>query len=98
MIVNHLGLKLRVAFDLFARDQPGFEDRLIVINVREKLVDRRHALRQAALQIRPVLGRDDARDYVGGNQSLGAASLTVHRECDADAAEQQIRLRPTLRE
>ena len=40
----------------------------------------------------PLLGRDDARDDVEGNQALGARLLAIHGKGDPVAMEQGIRL------
>ena len=95
---DHLGLELRIALDLLARNQPGLEDRLIVIDVGEEAVDRSHALGEALFEIAPLVGRDDARDHVGRDQPPGAAFVAVHGEGDADAAEQQVGLGAALGE
>ena len=85
---DHLSLELRVAFDLLARNQTRFEDRLIVINVGEEFVDGGHTLGEAFLKIRPLIGGDNAWNHVRRNQPLGATLIPIHGERNADAAEQ----------
>jgi hypothetical protein len=56
----HLPPIVPAALNQLARDHALSEDPLVVIDVLEKEIDCREALRQAALQRAPLLRRDDA--------------------------------------
>ena len=49
-------------------------------------------LREARLQLGPLVRRYDARDRVERDQPLGAGTVAVHGERDPDAAEREVRL------
>ncbi len=93
--IDHFGAELGVALDLLGRHDAGLEDRLLVIDVVDEAIERRHALSQAALHLAPFVGRDDARDEVERDQALGAlvghvrvfVPGAVHGKRDADAAK-----------
>ncbi len=91
---EHVGAVLGVVVDLVGRDQAGADDVLRVVDVVQETVERIDALAQAALERRPFAGREDARNDVERNGALGAAVrfvlVTVDREGDADAAEDQV--------
>ena len=75
---------------------PGADDLLLVVDVVDEAVQRRHALRQALLHLGPLVRRDHARDQVERDQALGAGAVLVLRavdgEGDADAAEDHLGL------
>jgi hypothetical protein len=88
---HHLGAELRVLENLVGRDMAGLDDFLVVVHVVDEAVERRHALHQTGLHALPLVGRNDAGNQVKGDQALGAGTVfvfgAVHREGDADAAE-----------
>ncbi len=71
-------------------DHAGAQDVLVVIDVVEKAVERRHPLLQPPLEQQPFGVRDDARDGVERDQALGALLVAIDGEGDADAMEQEI--------
>jgi hypothetical protein len=93
---HHLGAELRVVQDLLGRDDAGLDDFLVVVDVVQEAVERRDALHQALFHAGPLVGGNDARDEVERNEPLGAGAVlvlgAVHREGDADAAEDHFRL------
>ena len=60
-----------------ARHDAIGEDPPLVIDVAQKEVDRREALRQAALDRRPLAGRDDARQQILGKDALRSRFIAV---------------------
>ena len=64
----------------------------------EEGVQRAHALLEPRLQARPLVGRQDPRHDVEGDQPLGALVLAVDGEGDADAVEERVRLGALARE
>ena len=76
--------------DLF-RDDLVLQDLLVVINVVDELVERVDALLEAALDPVPLLGADDARNQVEGENALRARRISVDVEGDAHLEEQALR-------
>ena len=89
----HGGLVLGVGKHLFGGNEPGFDDVVVVVDVPQKAVQRRHPLAQARLQHLPLVGMHDARHGVKRNQALGPGLVAIHRKGDADPVEQQIGFR-----
>ena len=69
--------------DVVRRDDAVLEDALLVVDVVEEEVQRRDALRQPTLQILPLLGRDDARQQVEGENLLRSRRVAIDVERDA---------------
>ncbi|KAF1032689.1 MAG: hypothetical protein GAK34_03600 [Delftia tsuruhatensis] len=92
----HLGAVLAVVQHQLARQQARAQDFLVVVDVMQKAVERRHALHQACLHALPFMGRDDARNQVKGNEALGAGAtfilVAVDGERDAYAPEDDLGL------
>ena len=59
---HELGAEMLRALDDFLRDDPFLQDALVVIDVVQEHVQRRDALDEAALDMLPLLLRDDARE------------------------------------
>ncbi len=95
---DHLAPELRIAEDALARQTPGFEDGLVVVDVVQEQVQRVHALREATLEELPVLGGDDPRDDVERDQALGAVAVAVDGEGDAHAVKGALGLVALLRD
>jgi hypothetical protein len=89
---DHRDLELLVDEDLVSRNPSSLQDLLAVIDVGEESVDRRDALDQSLEQLAPVLGRDDPRHHIRGDQALGAALVAIDRERDPGTTEDQIGL------
>ena len=67
-----------------------------MIDVAQEHVERADPLLQALFKDRPFLGRHDPRDHVEGDQPLLGFGVAIDREGDADPAEQQFRLLPSI--
>ena len=78
--VDHLAIVVFRRIHEFARHALFAQDALRVIDVVDERVERAHALRDAALDARPLLGREDARDDVERKHALGAGGIGVDRE------------------
>jgi hypothetical protein len=91
---HHLLAKLRVVQDLVGGDDAGPDDVLLVIDVVQEAVQRRHALDQALFQMGPLARRDDAGNQVERDQALGARTVLVlgaiDREGDPHAAKDHL--------
>jgi hypothetical protein len=68
----HLGAVLGVVEHLLGGNVSGLEDFLVVVDVVDEAVQRLDALAQAGFRSRPLLGGNDARNDVEGNQALGS--------------------------
>jgi hypothetical protein len=92
----HLGTVLAVVQHQFARQQAGTQDFLVVVDVVQEAVERRHALHQAGLHALPFMGGNDARYQVERNEALGAGAalvlVAVDGERDADTPEDDLGL------
>ena len=93
---HHLGAELRVLEDLVGRDVAGLDDFLVVVDVVDEAVERRHPLHQTGLHALPLVRGNHARDQIEGDQPLGAGAVfvlgAVDGESDADTAEDHFRL------
>ena len=78
------------------RDAAVFQDALAAVDVLQEQVQRRDALRQAALDTLPFRVGQDARHQVEGEQPLGAASIAVNGEGDALHQKGEVRQLPAL--
>jgi hypothetical protein len=78
------------------RDPSLREDALVVVDVVEEEVERGHALPQPALDVPPLLVRDDAGHEVEGEHALDPLILGVDRERDALVEERGVRSAPSL--
>ena len=56
---------------------------LVMVDVVEQQVDRGDALHDAALDVPPLLGREDARQHVEWQDSIDRPRIGVDRESDA---------------
>src|SRR5205085_6145515 len=74
--------------DHVRRDGPVLEDLLLVIDIVDEAVERVDALLEAALDVVPLGGADDARDQVEGEDALGALIVAVDVEGDAELQEE----------
>ena len=96
---HHLRAELGVVLDLVARDDPGLQDFLLVINVVNEVVERGHALHQPGLHAFPLMRGNDAGNQVKRNQTLGAGAVfilvTVDGKGDAYATKNDFGLFPT---
>ena len=93
---GHFPPVLRVAQHSLRRNGAGLQDLLVVIDVREKQVERAHALLQPGLQHAPFVRGNDARHDVEWNQSLRSGVFAIHRERDSDTVERAFGLVPFL--
>ncbi|EXI75686.1 MAG: hypothetical protein AW07_00998 [Candidatus Accumulibacter sp. SK-11] len=91
---DHLAAELGIVQHLLGRDAAGLENRLFVIDVVQKGVQRLHTLPQAGLELRPFGRGDDPGDDVEGDQALGPRLLSVNGKGDADTMESRVRLSP----
>jgi hypothetical protein len=66
--------------DHFAGYDALLEDALLAINVRQEVVQRRHALREAFFQVRPFAGGNDAWQEVEGKNLFRSAVVGVDGE------------------
>ncbi len=71
------------AIDEFARHYAVVQDAAFVIEVLEEQIQRRDALGESFLNVRPFLIRDDARQEVVWKNAFGSFRAPVHGECDA---------------
>ena len=90
----HFRPVLRVAQDLFLRDDAGTEDVLRMVDIADEGVQGLDALTQSARKKLPLAGRDDARNDVERNQALGTAFFAINSEGDPDPVKQRIGFRP----
>ena len=79
----HLAAVVPAAVDQLARHDAFGEDPALVVDVLQEQVDRRQALRQAAVERPPLRGGDDPRQQVERKDALGALLVAVDREGDA---------------
>ena len=93
---DHRDLVGVVGEHLLGRDHAGLEDLLLVVDVVQEPVERRHALLQALREHFPFGVGNDARDRVERDQPLGAGLVAIDRESNADAVEQQVRFAALL--
>jgi len=86
-----LGAVKRGGVDNLLGDNPVLQNFLIVVNVVNKLVERVDALLEAALDPIPLLGADDARNQVEGENPLRARRISINVESNAHLQEQRFR-------
>ena len=88
---HHFGTELGVLQDLVRGDQSGLQNLLVVVDVVNEPVQRRHPLHQTLLHAGPLMGRNDARNQVEGDQAFGPRAVrvffAVDREGDAHATK-----------
>ena len=88
---HHLGSELCVPQDLLFRYQACFDNFLIVVDVVNETVECSDALHQTTLHALPLVGRNNARDQVKRNESLGTRArlvfVAVDRKGNADTSE-----------
>ncbi|MDT4872097.1 hypothetical protein FQZ97_1072640 [compost metagenome] len=93
---HHLGAELGVVQDLLGRNDAGLDDVLVVVDVVQEAVERGDALHQPLFHALPLVGGNDPGQQVERDQPLGAGAVlvlgAVHREGDADPAENHFRL------
>ena len=83
------------AAEMFAgKDEKGrndavLDDFLLVVNVAQEKIERGDTLDQAAFQMLPFAGRDDAGNQVEGKNPLHALGVTIDIEGDALAEKSQ---------
>ena len=73
-------------------DHPGPHDLLVVIDVVEEGIECLDPLLQPGLHGVPLMGGNDARHDIEGNQTFLARILAIHGKGDADPVEGQIGL------
>ena len=86
-----LGAVKRGGIDDLLRDDFVLQDFLVVVNVVDKLVERVDALLEAALDPIPLLGADDARDQVEGENPLRARRIPIDIKGNAHLQKQRFR-------
>jgi hypothetical protein len=74
----------------------GLERLAAPVDVLDVEVDRLDALLEAETKLHPFVCRQDARQHVEWDQALGRIRVTVNREGDADAPEQEFRFAPPM--
>ena len=89
---EHLRTEAGIVQHQCRRDAAGLEDMLLVVDVIEEGVDGAHALADACPHRLPLLGIEDARDDVEGNQPLDPLLAAVDGEGDPQPAEDQVGL------
>lgn len=80
---DHLRQEGVVLLDQFARDAPGADDLLLVVDVVEKGVERDDALFDALGEPAPFAPGDDAGYEIEGDQFFGGIRVSV--DCEGDA-------------
>ncbi len=85
-----------IAVDEIVGNDAGAQDVARAVDVLDEGVERLDALGEALLQQPPFAGRHDARDDVEGDQPLLRLGLAIDREGDADAAENELGLAPSI--
>ncbi|MNG71957.1 hypothetical protein D3C79_303730 [compost metagenome] len=90
----HAGLILIVGQHLFRRNDPGFQNVLLMVNIVQKGVKRLYALANTAIEHRPLAGGYDARYAVERNQALSAVILTINVKGNPHPVKQQCSLFP----
>ncbi len=86
----HLPPEVPAAVNNFAGHDAVGENAPLVIDVAQKEIQRRDALRQAAFDVVPLGAGDQARDQVIGKNPLCALSPTVNREGNALIQEGEV--------
>ena len=81
-----------IAVDQIRRHDAGADDLPRAVNVAQKPVERVDALHQPLLQMGPFGAREDARQEIEGDQTLGRLLVAIDREGDAHAPEQHLGL------
>ena len=87
---DHLVAERRVVLDQLARHEPGSQDLLLAVDVREEGVERLDALHETGLELAPLAALQDARDDVERDEALGRLGVAVDVEGDADAPEHHL--------
>ena len=90
----HAGLVLIVGQHLFCRNDPGFQNMLLMVNIVQKGVERLDALANTAIEHRPFVGRNDARHAVERDQPFCAIILTINVKGNTHPVKQQCSLFP----
>jgi hypothetical protein len=79
------------------RDHVVLKDLLVVIDIVDEFVQRVDALAQPALDEIEVVGGQDARDHVEGEDALGPRLVTADGECDSHREQRLLgRLLPSF--
>ena len=86
----HLAAEVLTAINHVARDHAVVQDAALVIDVLEEQIQGRDTLRQAALNARPFLLGEDARQRIVGEDALGALLAAVDGEGDSLMQEGKI--------
>ncbi|MEY9790548.1 hypothetical protein ABIE77_005107 [Sinorhizobium fredii] len=84
---DHLRQEGVVLLDQFARDSPGADDFLLVVDVVEEGVERNDPLFDALGEAAPFTAGNDAGNEIEGDELFGGISVSVDRESDARLAE-----------
>ncbi len=79
----HFAAEMFAAVDQFARNDAFGEDPAFVVDVTQEKIQSGEALREAALDLRPLMRGNDARDEIVGEDALGAFFAAVDGEGDA---------------
>jgi hypothetical protein len=88
--VHELAPEMFSREDIGRRDDAVLQDFLLVINVAQEQVQRRDALREAAFELLPFLGRNDARQQVERENLLRARRIAIDVERDALAQKREV--------
>ena len=88
---DHLATEVARPEDEVGRDDPGLEDLLAVVDVGEEEVEGVQPLHETALDHRPLVRRDDARDQVEREDPIGARVVPVDGEPDSLGEEERVR-------
>ena len=86
----HLAPVVLAAVDQFARHHAVVQDLGVEVDIAQEKIERRDALRQAALDAVPLLGRNQPRQQVVGKDALGALVAPVDGEGDALGEEREL--------
>ena len=86
----HFAAEMFTGINEFAGNDAFGEDAAFVINVAEEKIQGGEALRQAALDLCPLVSGDDAWDQIVGEDSLGAFFAAVNGEGDAFLQEGEV--------
>ena len=93
-----LGQIARRGVDVLLGNHPVGDDALIGVDVAQVGVERVHALLEAALELVVLLGRDDARDGIVGEQAVVVFAVVVDAEAHAVARKLAVDRFPTVNE
>ena len=88
---DHLSSEVPRGEDELGGDKALRDDPLLSVEVAEKEIERADALREAALDLRPLVGGDDAGNQVEREDAVGPGVIAVDREADPLVEKERVR-------